>query len=201
MVCVTGDDGTVRLRRLGDSYPDWELLRDGRYSRVRAATVGRLSDGAPVIVTGGDDGTVRVWRLADGTPARQPLRGPTNPFHSLAVGERLDGTLIVVTGVDGTERVWRLADGTPMGEPLRGHTGPVNAVAAGRLPDGATVIVTGGDDGTVRVWRLADTTLLLALPYLPEQVSAVAVRGNLIVTAAGTDIAVHQLAPHHLPSR
>jgi hypothetical protein len=109
MVCVTGDDGTVRLRRLGDSYPDWELLRDGGYSRVRAATVGRLSDGAPVIVT-------------------------------------------------------------------------------------------DGDDGTVRVSRLADTTLLLALLHLPEQVSAV-VRGNLIVTAAGTDIAVHQLALHHLPSR
>jgi len=70
MVCVTGDDGTVRLRRLGDSYPDWELLRDGGYSRVRAATVGRLSDGAPVIVTGGDDGTVRVWRLADTTLSR-----------------------------------------------------------------------------------------------------------------------------------
>lgn len=110
MVCVTGDDGTVRLRRLGDSCPDWELLRDGGYSRVRAATVGRLPDGAPVIVT-------------------------------------------------------------------------------------------GGDDGTVRVWRLADTTLLLALLHLPEQVSAVAVRGNLIVTAAGTGIAVHQLALHHLPSR
>ncbi|MGC1566546.1 MAG: hypothetical protein WA794_11095 [Trebonia sp.] len=156
MVCVTGDDGTVRLRRLGDSYPDWELLRDGGYSRVRAATVGRLSDGAPVIVTDGDDGTVRVSRLADGTP---------------------------------------------VGEPLRGPTGPVNAVAVGRLPDGAAVIVTGGDDGTVRVWRLADTTLLLALLHLPEQVSAVAVRGNLIVTAAGTDIAVHQLALHHLPSR
>jgi WD40 repeat protein len=107
MVCVTGDDGTVRLRRLGDSCPDWELLRDGGYSRVRAATAGRLSDGA-------------------------------------------------------------------------------------------AVIVTGGDDGTVRVWRLADTTLLLALLHLPEQVSAV-VRGNLIVTAAGTDIAVHQLALHQPP--
>lgn len=65
----------------------------------------------------------------------------------------------------------------------------------------ATTAQSGcGDDGTVRVWRLADTTLLLALLHLPEQVSAV-VRGNLIVTAAGTGIAVHQLALHHLPSR
>ena len=76
MVCVTGDDGTVRLRRLGDSCPDWELLRDGGYSRVRAATVGRLSDGTPVIVTGGDDGTVRVSRLADGTPVGNRCAAP-----------------------------------------------------------------------------------------------------------------------------
>ena len=89
-------------------------------------------------------------------------------------------------------RVWRLADGTPVGEPLPGHDDAVNAVAVGALPDGTPVIVSGGDDGTVRVWRLADGTPLVPPLDLPESVCAVAVYGNVIVTAAGANISVHQ---------
>jgi hypothetical protein len=46
--------------------------------------------------------------------------------------------------------------------------------------------------GTVRVWRLADRSPL-APPLDPSQeVTQVAAHGDVIVTAAGTDIAVHQ---------
>jgi WD40 repeat protein len=62
------------------------------------------------------------------------------------------------------------------------------------LPDGTPVIVTGGDDGTVRVWRLVDRTPLVPALDLPESVRGVAVYGDVIVTAAGADIAVHQPA-------
>jgi hypothetical protein len=46
----------------------------------------------------------------------------------------------------------------------------------------------------VRIWRLADGTPAGEPLHLPELVRAVAVHGNNIVTAAGADIAVHQLA-------
>jgi len=69
----------------------------------------------------------------------------------------------------------------------------VNAVAAGMLPDGTPVIISG-DGGTVRVWRTADGTPVVPLLDLPESMLAVAVYGNVIITAAGPDIAVHQLA-------
>jgi len=87
-------------------------------------------------------------------------------------------------------RAWRLADGTPVGKPLRGHIGPM---AVGTLPDGTPVVV-GGDDDTVRAWRLADGTPLVPPLELGEPVRAVAVNENIIVTAAGANIAIHQLA-------
>ena len=112
---------------------------------------------------------------------------------AVAVGALPDGTPVIVSGGrDGTVRVWRLADGTPVGEPLTGHTGGVMAVAVGALPDGTPVIVSGGRDGTVRVWRLADGTPLAHPLDLSEPVEGVALHGNVIVTAAGADIAVHQ---------
>jgi hypothetical protein len=80
------------------------------------------------------------------------------------------------------------------GQVLTGHTDMVAAVAVGALPDGTPVIVSGGDDGAVRVRRLADGTPLLPPLNLPESVSHVAVHGDVIVTTAGADIAVHQPA-------
>ena len=75
----------------------------------------------------------------------------------------------------------------------------VTAVAVGALPDGTPVIVSGGGvdnrrDGTVRVWRLADGAPLVPPLHLAESVHDVAVYGDVIVTAAGADIAVHQPA-------
>jgi len=188
-------DATVRVWRLADGTPAGEPLR-GHDGGVSAVAVGGLPDGTAVIVSGGgDDGTVRVWRLADGTPAGEPLRGHDGGVSAVAVGGLPDGTQVIVSGGgDGTVRVWRLPDGTPAGEPLRGHDGGVSAVAVGGLPDGTAVIVSGGRDGTVRVWRLADGTPLVPPLDLPESIRAVAVHGNVIITAARADIAVHQPA-------
>ncbi len=198
-VIVSGDhggDGAVRVWRLADGAPVGEPLR----GHIGAVAVGALPDGTPVIVSGGGygDGTVRVWRLADGAPVGEPLTGHTGwEAVAVAVGALPDGTPVIVSGGgdrDGTVRVWRLADGAPVGEPLTGHTAAVEAVAVGALPDGTPVIVSGGGDGTVRVWRLADGTPVVPPLDLPEPVSDIAVHGDVIVTAAGADIAVHQLA-------
>jgi len=45
----------------------------------------------------------------------------------------------------------------------------------------------------VRVWRLADSSPLAHPLDLSEPVGGIAGHGNIIVTAAGRDIAVHQL--------
>ena len=167
----------------------------GRSGPVSAVAAGTLPDGTPVIISGGWDGTVRVWRLADGTPLGEPLPGHSGWVAAVAAGTLPDGTPVIISGGrDGTVRVWRLADGTPLGEPLPGHGGPVTAVAAGTLPDGTPVIISGGDDGTVRVWRLADGTPLVPPLDLPDPVQAVAVHGDVVITAAGADIAIHQTA-------
>jgi len=69
-------------------------------------------------------------------------------------------------------------------------------VAAGVLPDGTPVIISGGGggDSTVRMWRLADGTPVVLPLDLPASVRAVAVHGDVIVTAAGADITAHQPA-------
>ena len=82
----------------------------------------------------------------------------------------------------------------PGREPLSGHDSWVNAVAAGVLLDSTPVIVSGGRDHTVRVWRLADGTLPVPPLDVSESIRDVAMHGNVIVTAAGADIAVHQPA-------
>ena len=187
-----GSDGTVRVWRTADGTPVGQPLR-GHDDTVWAVAAGALPDGTPVIISGGSDGTVRVWRTADSTPLGEPLRH-ADEVNAVAAGALPDGAPVIISGSDDRKvRVWQLADGTPLGEPLTGHDGGVTAVAAGALPDGTPVIISGGSDGTVRVWRTADGTPLVPL-YLPESVRAVAVDGNVIITAAGTDIAVHQPA-------
>ena len=194
-VIVSGSyDGTVRVWQLADGAEAGPPLR-GHQELVTAVAVGALPDGTPVIVSGGNDDTVRVWQLADGTPVGEPLH--ISAVSAVAAARLADGTPVIVSGsYDGTVRVWQLADGTPVGEPLHGHTGGEIAVAVGTLLDGTPVIVSGGDfvDGTVRVWRLADRTPIASPLDLPESVSGVAVYENLIITAAGADISVHQPA-------
>ncbi len=190
-----GIDGTVRVWRTADGTPVGEPLT-GHHSAVSAVAAGALPDGTPVIISSGIDGTVRVWRTADGTPVGEPLTGHHGPVWAVAAGALPDGTPVVIIsgGEDGTVRVWRTADGTPVGEPLTGHHSTVTAVAAGALPDGTPVIISGGGDGTVRVWRTADSTPLVPPLDLSKWVRAVAVHGNVIIVAAGADIAVHQPA-------
>jgi len=195
-VIISGDgDGTVRVWRLADGAPVGAPIA-GHRGGVRAVAAGTLPDGTPVIISGGIDSAVRVWRLADGAPVGAPLSGHDYVVRALAATALPDGSPVIISGgtPDGMVRVWRLADGTPLGEPITGHRGGVSAVATGALSDGTPVIISG-DDRTVRVWRLADGTLLAPPLYLPEPVRDIAVHGNIIVTAAGAEIAIHQLTP------
>ena len=198
--------GTLRVWRLTDGTPVGKPLtghigwytRSGCFFMATPVAVGRLSDGAPVIVSGSgrDDATLQVWRLADGTPVGEPLCGHTGRVSAVAVGALPDGTPVIVSGGsdDDTVRVWRLADGTRVGEPLRGHAGGVSAVAVGALPDGTPVIVSGGGDATVRVWELASGRWLRTLEGHTGGVSAVAVGalrdGTPVIVSGGGDATV-----------
>ena len=199
VIASGGDDAMVRVWRLADGTPVGEPLR-GHDGPVNAVAVGALPDGTQVVISGGTgsgswDGMVRVWRLADGTPVGEPLHGHDGPVKAVAVGALPDGTPVIVSGGglgSDTVRVWRLADGTPVGEPLGGRL--IRGMAVGALPDGTPIIVTGHEDtARVRVRRLADGTPVGEPLDLPG-VWAVAAYGNVIVTAAGMDIAVHQPA-------
>ena len=157
---------------------------------------------------------MRVWQLADGKPVGKPMHCRTGGATAVAVGALPGGTPVIVSADGDTVRVWRLDNGEPVGKPLRGHDGTVKAVAVGALPDDNTpIIVTGGGKlegapmrpgsggrvrralyGTVRVWRLPGGTPILPPLDLPAPVWDVAIYGDVIVTAAGADISVHQLA-------
>jgi hypothetical protein len=65
----------------------------------------------------------------------------------------------------------------------------------GALLDGIPVITSGDIDGAVRVWRTADGTPVIPSLHLRESVQAVVLHSDVIITAAGADIAVHQPAP------
>ena len=207
VIVSVGNDGTMRVWRLADGTPVGEPLS----GLVTAVAVGALRHGTPVIVSNGYGG-VRVWRPTRrpfslgfrvvGRPVGEPLTGHIGEVKAVAVGALRDGTPVIVSGGRDSLRVWRLARrplglgfrvvGRPVGEPLTGHTGEVKAVAVGTLRHGTPVIVSGGRDGTVRVWRLADGTPLGHPLDLSEPVKGIALHGNIIVTAAGRDIAVHQ---------
>ena len=210
-------DGTVRVWRTASGTPVGEPI-SGHGGAVNAVAAGALPDSTPVIISGGEDGAVRVWRTAGGTPVGEPISGHGGAVNAVAAGTLPDGTPVIISGgEDGAVRLWRTAGGTPViisggedgavrvwrtagGTPVRGHKAPVNAVAAGALPDGTPVIISGAADGTVRVWRTAGGTPLVPPLYLPESVRAIAVRCNVVITAAGTEIAVHQPA-HPRPTR
>ncbi len=153
--------------------------RAGVPDRARAAGPGGA--GRLVSQPVGRAGNVRPPKLTHAA-----LGSTTRPSQVAGLPSRARGLTEV--------RVWWLADGRPVGESLTGHDGWVNAVAVGALPDSTPVIVSAGEDGTVRVWRLADGTAVAPPLDLSEPVKNIAMRGNIIVTAVGQDIAVHQLA-------
>jgi hypothetical protein len=65
----------LRIWRLADGAAVGEPFT-GHYGRSFEVTIGVLTDGTPVIVSGGDT-TVRIWRLADAAPLEPSLSLPT----------------------------------------------------------------------------------------------------------------------------
>jgi WD40 repeat protein len=203
IITGSGSSGKVQVRRLADLGWVGEMQatdNEYRIHAVHAVAAAVLPDGNPVIISSGNDDMVRVWRLGDLAPVGKPLRADFSrtffPEIAVAAGMLPDGTPVVISGGrEGNVRVWRLPGLVPVSEPLRAHDGhAVNAVAAGMLRDGRPIIITGGADGTVRVWQTADLTQVVPPLRLLEPVRAIAVQGTVIITAAGFNIAAHEIA-------
>ena len=133
--------------------------------------------------------------MADGTPVGEPLTGHEGEVFAVAAGALPDGTPVIISAA-GTARC---GYGGPPTAPRSGTR--CAAIMAryqrwrwGGVPDGTPVIISGGRDGTVRVWRTADGTPVVSPLHLPESIQAVALHDDIIITAAGADIAVHQPA-------
>ncbi len=160
---------------------------------ARAAASIRSSDASCATT-----GCVIGSSCANAASARPAPSSSTPSAHRAASSIKLIGWVAVIArarcgGIgDGTVRVWRMADGTPVGEPLTGHDGTMTAVAAGTLPDGTPVIISGSGGRTVRVWQTADGIPVVPPLHLPELAQSLALHGNVVITAAGADIAVHQ---------
>ena len=123
-------------------------------------------------------------------PRRRGVRGGGRGAAGWYPGHRQRRPQVSAGVAAGRRRPGRGAD--------TGHSLGVHAVAVGALPDGTPVVVSGIDAyvnpyGVMQVWRLADGTPLKPSLYLSKQVRGIAVHSNVIVTAAGAGIAVHQL--------
>jgi len=185
-------DQTVRIWRLEDGAPVGEPLHADR--EVWGLAAGSLPDGTPTIVSaGGIAGTLRIWRLTDSALIWEVVRDHDVSASSVAIRVLPDGTAAIISNGGFTVRTWRLDDGAPFGEPRRSH-GLAFAISAEVMPTD-TLIIDGGHDGALRAWQLAGGMELVPPLYLSEPVKAVAAHGKIIISAAGADIAVHQLTP------
>ena len=196
-----GDDGTVRVWRLADGTPVGEPL--ARQRRRGARGGGRGAAGRHpghhqrrrATARCGCGGWLTAPRSGSRCAATQPGAGGggrgaagRHPGHH----QRRRAT--ARCGCGG----WPTAPRS--GSRCTGHSAGCGRWRPGRCRTAPRSSSAAASDGTVRVWRLADGTPLVPPLDLPESVRAVAVHGNIIVTAAGADIAVHQLAlPQPMP--
>jgi hypothetical protein len=100
-------------------------------------------------------------------------------------------TLAAAAGLS-PARVHQITAGAPCGRDRGNRVGTGMVVLqTGALSDGTPVVISGAGAGAVQAWRTADATPVIPPLHLCESVPAVVLHSDVIIAAAGADIAVH----------
>ncbi|MEU6700701.1 hypothetical protein [Pseudonocardia sp. NPDC046786] len=177
---VTTEDGGVHLLHLDAGAPE----RPERLGGGPAATAAAGGTGSALVARA--DGAVELWRTsgaragggsvgdssADGPGGVRGGTGSSSPDGAGGRGSADDGTEAAAG-----------AAGRPGGAPvvLTGHGAAVRAAALS--PDG-TIAATGDDHGRILLWDTTGVDGGGGRPGLPAAVGAIAVTGDLVVSAA-----------------
>ena len=185
-VVSAGWDDIVRLWDVESEQQAVELR--GHASNVEALAV--HAEGRH-LVSGGDDRQLRVWDLELG-PDHRVLSGHREKIH--AFGLTPDGTRLVTGGgphfdakpEDASLRVWDVDSG----EMVRVVTGHEHGVMALAIDQQGRRVASGDRGGTIRIEALESGAEPLVLPAHEGVVTALAWRGDSLVSSGADDMLV-----------
>lgn len=152
VLAAGGEDGQIRLCRLGDGRPLDRPVAAHRAGITALTAVDAA--GRSAVVSADAEGEVRLTYLAS-SPETSHMAEHDSQVRALCVAGSGHDAVIASGCDDGVVRLWRLPGGRPAGRRLAGkHQGAVTALAAmgGQEPRRAEAgIVSGGQDGVVCV--------------------------------------------------
>jgi WD40 repeat protein len=160
LVAVGGSTGLVRLWGVRNhGSPGSSRLIRAHAGAVTSMLFGRLSDGAPWLVTAGSDHTIRSWTVRrDDTLPCLIADGPAVELGSvvttMAILPTGHGPVVAADGEDGSVRLLDIADGRVLTTIQAGDdTAPVAELHGVRAADGRWLLLGIGRMGTLDLWR------------------------------------------------
>ncbi|BBG00993.1 MULTISPECIES: WD40 repeat domain-containing protein [Pseudonocardia] len=178
---VAGGPGTIVSGGADGALRAWDVASGALLAGLEgdAPVTGLARSGAAELLVTTADGGVHLLDLVAGVPqGPERLGGGTSATAAAAAGT---GSALVARA-DGVVELWRTgADEEAAPVLLAGHGSAVRAAALGA--DGTTA-ATGDDHGRILVWDTTGVVDRGDRPGLPAEVGAIAVAGDLVVSAA-----------------
>jgi WD40 repeat protein/transcriptional regulator with XRE-family HTH domain len=141
-----------------------------------------FSPDSQTLASGSNDASIRIWDVLSGA-CLNVLKGHAEGVHCVCYSP--DGQLLASGSLGGSIRLWsgqlRSSASKPNVKVLKGHSNWVWGIAFS--PDGGT-LVSCSDDGTIRCWSVQDGQCINVLDDHTDDILAIAVRDQLIVSAS-----------------